>query len=81
MKKEVPAVEEKAWEELNIREKLEALGFDDSGDFDKTLHEALDAFSDTLTVVEEIDALAKSAQADKAEAPNVVDQIAKLLGE
>lgn len=68
------------WEDLSVEEKLEALGFEGKKT-DEVLSEALDAFMETVSVIEDVEALAKSAQADLAEAKSVIDQIVKLVGE
>jgi hypothetical protein len=71
--------EGKAWEDMTLDEKLEGLGFDE-GSREARMGLALDAFSDTLQVIEEIEEIAKAAS-DPSENQNVVDAIVALLKE
>lgn len=68
--------EGKAWDDMTLDERLEGLGFETGTQAEKIMA-ALDAFSDTLEVIEEIEEIAKSDD----EAGVVVSAIVALLKE
>lgn len=71
--------EGKAWEDMTLDERLEGLGFEKGTESERVMA-ALDAFSDTLQVIEEIEEIAKAAT-DPSENQNVIDAIVALLKE